>query len=345
MDTPDLSTSYLGFELRNPLVVSASPLGRSLDNVRQMEDVGAAAIVLPSLFEEQIVNESHELDYFLGHGSYSYAEALAYFPDPQLFQVAPEQYLEHVRQTKAAVEIPVIASLNGVSTGGWIDYARLMEQAGADALELNLYFIPTDPGLAGETIEDEFVDVLQTVKRSVGIPVAVKLSPYFTNLTRLARRLDAAGADGLVLFNRFQQPDVDVERLEIVPRAVLSPTDDEQSLRLPLCWIGILDGRIHGNLAASGGVHSATDVLKLIMVGADATMLASELMANGIRRLGIIRDDLYTWMIEHQRPSIRELQGCLSQRGVTFPATFERTHYVRAVSGGVPSRPSTRSVT
>jgi len=339
MDTPDLSTIYLGFKLRNPLVVSANPLGRSLDNLRQMEDMGAAAVVLPSLFEEQIVHESHELDYFLAHGTYSYAEALTYFPEPHRFELTPDQYLDHVRRAKSALEIPVIASLNGVSSGGWIEYAKLMQQAGADALELNLYFIPTDPGLTSETIEDEFVDVVQSVKESVGIPVSVKLSPYFTNLTRLARRLDQAGADGLVLFNRFQQPDVDMELLDIVPRPALSPADDEQSLRLPLCWIGILDGRIRGSLAASSGIHTAVDVLKLAMVGADATMLASELMLNGIKRLGILRHDLIAWLFEHEYTSLSQLQGCLSQRNVTFPAAFERTQYVRAVSGGVPIPP------
>ena len=342
MDTPDLSTTYLGFKLRNPLVVSANPLGRSLDNLRQMEDMGAAAVVLPSLFEEQIVHESNELDYFLAHGTYSYAEALTYFPEPHRFELAPDQYLDHVHGAKTALDIPVIASLNGVSSGGWIEHARLIQQAGADALELNLYFIPTDPGLPGETIEDEFVDVLRTVKESVQIPISVKLSPYFTNLTRFARRLDQAGADGLVLFNRFQQPDIDLESLEVVPRPTLSLVDDEQSLRLPLCWIGILDGRIRGSLAASSGIHTAVDVLKLTMVGADATMLASELMLNGIKRLGVLRHDLNAWMFEHEYTSLRQLKGSLSQRNVTFPSAFERAQYVRAVSGGVPLPPHTR---
>ena len=336
MDMPDLSTSYLGFRLSNPLVVSASPLGRSLDNLKRMEDSGAGAVVLPSLFEEQIVHESHELDYFLSHGTYSYSEALTYFPEPHQFELTPSQYLDHLRTAKAALDIPVIASLNGVSNGGWIDYARLLEQAGADALELNLYFVPTDPGLTSLAIEDEFVAVVSTVKASVRIPVAVKLSPYFTNLAGLAHRLDQAGADGLVLFNRFQQPDVDLELLEIVPRPTLSPIGDEQSLRLPLCWIGILDGRIRGSLAASSGIHTAADVLKLLMVGADVTMLASELMLNGIQQIQSIRSHLVDWLVEHEYSSVGQLQGSLSQRSVSFPAAFERTHYVRAVSGGVP---------
>jgi dihydroorotate dehydrogenase (fumarate) len=336
MSSPDLSTTYMGFPLANPLVVSASPLGRDLDNLEQMEAAGAAAVVLPSLFEEQIVHESHELDYFLSHGTYSYAEALTHFPEPHRIELTPQQYLDHLHRAKTMLHIPVVASLNGVSNGGWVEYARSLEKAGADALELNLYFIPTDPLLSSLAIEDEFVDVLATVKRTVRIPVAVKLSPYFTNLASLARRLDIAGADALVLFNRFQQPDIDLELLEIVPRPTLSPVGDEQSLRLPLNWIGILDGRVHASLAASSGIHTATDVLKLLLVGADVTMLASELMINGIDRLSAIRQDLADWLVEHEYTSIRQLQGSMSQRHAAFPAAFERTHYVRAVSRGVP---------
>jgi len=332
MTIPDLSTTYLGFRLSNPLVPSASPLSRSLDNLRWMEDAGAAAVVLPSLFEEQIVHESHELDFFLSHGTYSYAEALTFFPEPESFTLAPEQYLEHVRRAKEALRIPVIASLNGVSNGAWIEYAMLIAQAGADALELNLYFVPTSPSLAGTTIEDELVEVLEGVKRRVSIPVAAKLSPYFSNLSAVAQRLDDAGADGLVLFNRFQQPDVDLDLVELVARPTLSPVDDAQSLRLPLCWIGILSGRVRASLAASSGVHSAADVLKLLLVGADVTMLASELMLRGIDRLDVIRNELIAWLEEHEYMSVDELRGSLSQRHVTFPAAFERAHYVRAIT-------------
>jgi dihydroorotate dehydrogenase (fumarate) len=337
MDTPDLSTTYLGLQLANPLVPSATPLGRSLDNLKRMEDAGASAIVLPSLFEEQILQESHELDFFLTHGTYSYAEALTYFPEPHRFELTPEQYLENVRRAKDMLDIPVIGSLNGVSNGGWIDYAMSIEEAGADALELNLYFIPTDPALSSLAIEDEFVGVVREMKRTLQIPVAVKLSPYFTNLTALALRLDAERADGLVLFNRFQQPDVDLEQLEIVTRATLSPVGDEQSLRLPLCWIGILHGRLNASLAASSGIHSATDVLKLLMVGADVTMFASELMLNGIDRLRLIRRDLLAWLVEHEYESVKQLRGSLSQRSAGSSAAFERSHYVRALSGGVPA--------
>jgi dihydroorotate dehydrogenase (fumarate) len=331
-DTPDLTTTYLGLRLRNPLVPSSTPLGRTLDNLRQMEDAGAAAVVLPSLFEEQVVGESHELDYFLTHGTYSYAEALTYLPEPEHFTLTPERYLEHVRCAKDALGIPVIGSLNGVSNGGWVEWATAIQQAGADALELNLYFVPTDPRLSSLAIEDEFVETLRAIKRRVSIPVSVKLSPYFTNLASLARRLDDAGADGLVLFNRFQQPDVALDQLEIMTHPTFSPPGDEQSLRLPLCWIGILDGRVRASLAASSGIHTAVDVLKLLMVGADVTMLASELLIGGIPRLSAIRDDLATWLVEHEYTSIAQLQGSLSQRNVAAPSAFERTHYVRAVS-------------
>ncbi len=336
MDAPDLSTRYLGLDLESPLVVAANPLGRSLENLQRMRHAGAAAIVLPSLFEEQIVHESDELDYFLTHGTYSYAEALTYFPEPHRFELSPEQYVDHLERAARQLDIPVIASLNGVSNGGWIDYAKLLQQAGASALELNLYFIPTDPLMSSEAIENEFVDVLRAVKASVAIPVAVKLSPYFTNLTAMATRLDRAGTDGLVLFNRFQQPDVDLDSLEIVTRPTLSQVDDEQALRLPLCWIGILDGRVRCSLAATSGIHSASDVLKLLMVGADVTMLASELMLNGIDRLAAIRTDLVKWMTDHEYASVRQLRSSLSQRNVSFPAAFERSHYVRAVSSPPP---------
>jgi dihydroorotate dehydrogenase (fumarate) len=336
MTSPDLSTTYLGFNLANPLVVSASPLGDNLDNLKRMEEAGAAAVVLPSLFEEQIVHESYELDYFLAHGTYSPAAALARYPEPRKIQRTPHQYLDQLDRARLALHIPVIASLNGVSNGGWVDYARLLEEAGANALELNFYFIPTDPLLSSATIEDEFVEVLTTVKRTVRIPVAVKLSPYFTNLASMARRLDVAGADGLVLFNRFQQPDIDLDTLEIVPRPTLSPVGDEQSLRLPLNWIGILDGRVRASLAASSGIHSATDVIKLLMVGADVTMFASELMINGIARLSTIREELVNWLVQHQYASVRHLQGSMSQRNAAFPAAFERTQYLQAISGGIP---------
>ena len=336
MSIPDASVMYMGLRLSSPIVVSANPLGRSLDNLKRMEDAGAAAIVLPSLFEEQIEHESHELDYFLAHGTYSYAEALTYFPEPSQFALAPDQYLEHVRRAKESLGIPVIASLNGVSTGAWTEYAVLLESAGADAVELNCYCLPTDPNLSSLSIEDEFVDILTSVKRVVRAPVAVKLSPYYTNLIGLARRLDEAGANGLVLFNRFQQPDIDLDALEVVTRPTLSLPGDEQSLRLPLCWIGILAGRVRASLAATSGIHSVRDVLKLLLVGADVAMLASELMINGVGRMSVMRQELVAWLEEHEYTSVQQLRGSLSQRMTTAPAAFERWHYVRAVSGGVP---------
>lgn len=329
---PDLTTTYLGLSLSCPLVPSASPLTATLDTVRRMEDAGAGAIVLPSLFEEQLVDEAEGLDFLLAHGTYSQLEAATYLPEPSSFTLTAEQYLEHLRRTRAALGIPIIASLNGVSGGDWTAYARAIEQAGADALELNVYYLPTDPDLESPTIEQEYVDLLRQVWSSIEIPIAVKLSPFFTNLPGLAVQLDRAGASGLVLFNRFNQPDIDLEHLEVVPRADLTSSADPAPLRLPLRWIGILYGRVTANLAASGGVHSAEDALKLLLVGADVTMLASELIVNGPQRLTEIRCGLERWLDEHAYESVRQLRGTLSQASVSLPAAFERAHYVRAVS-------------
>jgi dihydroorotate dehydrogenase (fumarate) len=330
----DLSTTYLGFRLDNPLVPAASPLSGNVDNVRRMEDAGAGAVVLPSLFEEQIQHDSYELDYFLSHGTYSYSEAVALFADRASFPRTPDQYLELIHSAKRAVSIPVIASLNGASGGSWLEYARDVQAAGADAVEVNLYSLPMDPLMASADLEREYVEVLQTVKRSVSIPVAVKLTPFFTNLTTIARQLDEAGADGLVLFNRFQQPDIDLDRLEVVPTPAVSPGDDALSVRLPLNWIAILYPRVRASLAATGGVHTADDVLKLLLVGAAATMPASELMVHGIDRLRDIRADLVTWMERYEYQSVRHLQGSLSEQAPSMPTAFERAQYVQAVSGG-----------
>ena len=328
----DLNTTYLGLRLASPLVPSASPLAANLDTVRREEDAGAGAIVLPSLFEEQLLDEVDELDFLLAHGSYSHAEASTYLPEPATFTFGADQYLEHVQRAKAAVDVPIIGSLNGVSRGAWTDYARAIEQAGADALELNIYYLPTDPDLPSRDIEQEYVDLLREVARSLRIPVAVKLSPFFTNLAGIATQLDRAGARGLVLFNRFNQPDLDLERLEVVPRADLSTAADPSALRLPLRWIGLLYGRVEASLAGSGGVHSAEDALKLLMVGADVAMLASALIQHGVGRLAEIRCDLERWLDEHEYASVRQLRGSLSQRSAALPAAFERVQYVRAVS-------------
>jgi dihydroorotate dehydrogenase (fumarate) len=328
----DLSTTYLGLHLDSPLVPSASPLCGTLDNLRRMEDAGAAAVVLPSLFEEQINHESRDLDFFLNHATYSFAEAQTFFPEPGAFRLTPAAYLEFVRRAKAALSIPVIGSLNGVSSGGWVSYAQEIEQAGADALELNVYFVPTDPYQPGSAIEQDYVDLLRDVAREVSIPVAVKLSPYFSNLANVALRLTESGAAGLVLFNRFYQPDVDLDTMEIVPRPTLSTPRETQALRLPLSWIGILYGRVRASLAGSSGVHSARDVLKLLLVGADVTMMTSALMSKGIDHLATVRRELEEWMLEHEYASVRQLKGSMSQQSVSHPAAFERAHYVRAVA-------------
>ena len=329
---PDLSTVYLGLHLRNPLVASASPMWRSLSALRQLEDAGAAAVVLPSLFEEQIDAESHDLDRYLTHGVYSYAEAPTYLPEPKEFRLAPDQYLEHVRKAKAAVGIPVIGSLNGVSSGGWIRYAEEIAAAGADALELNIYYVPTDPFLSSLEIEDMYVDLLRRVKERLTVPVAVKLSPFFTNLASIARRLDETGANGLVLFNRFYQPDIDLDALEVVPRATLSAPDAPDAFRLPLRWVAILYGRVRADLAASSGIHTPQEVLKAVMAGASVAMMTSAILRDGVERVSVLLEGLRRWLDEREYESIRQMRGSLSQRSVAYPAAFERAHYVRAIS-------------
>jgi dihydroorotate dehydrogenase (fumarate) len=325
----DLKTSYLGLQLRNPLVASASPLSKKVELVQRMEEAGAAAVVLYSLFEEQILHESHALDHYLSRGAESYAEALSYFPDLPSYNLEPDSYLEHLRRVKRLVQIPVIGSLNGVSPGHWLEYAHKIEQAGADALELNIYDLPTDPEVPGAALEERYVALVQEVRAQIRIPFAVKLSPFFTALPNLARRLAAAGADGMVLFNRFYQPDIDLEQLEVQPTVHLSRSDD---LLLPLRWIAILSPQIPADFVLTGGVHTAHDVLKSMMVGAKVTMLASELLANGIFRLEAILNDLRLWMEEHEYESIEQMQGSMSQRAVAEPAAFERANYMRALN-------------
>ncbi len=324
----DLTTRYLGLSLTSPLVASASPLGERLDTICRLEDAGAAAVVLPSLFEEQITLESEQLDHHLSHGAESYAEALSYFPDLHTYRLGPDGYLEHVRRAKARVRIPVIGSLNGVSSGGWIDYARRIEQAGADALELNIYHIPTDPVVSGAEVEQMYFDLVRDVKASVTVPVAVKLGHAFTAMANVASRLDAAGADALVLFNRFYQPDFDLETLEVTPRLTLSHSWE---LLLRLHWTAILYGHVRADLAVTGGVHTAEDVLKAMMAGARAAMLASALLQDGIEHLGRIRTDLVTWMETHEYESIRQMRGSMSYRAVRAPAAFERANYMKVL--------------
>lgn len=330
--TPDLSTTYLGLQLASPLVPSASPLSRSLDTIRRMEDAGAAAVVLHSLFEEQIESESHALNRDLDASADSgHWEATSYLPEPDEFTLSPDQYLEHVRRARDAVGIPVIASLNGVSAGGWLKYAHLIEQAGAEALELNVYAVPSDPRLAGARLDESTLDLVRQVRQSVSIPLAVKLSPFYSNLTHMARELDAIGVDGLVLFNRFNQPDIDLEALAVVTRPLISYDGEAEVLRLPLRWIAMLHGRIGADLAATGGVHKAEDVVKLLLVGASVTMLASALLLHGVGRLHTIKENLVAWLEEHEYDSVGQLRGSMSQRCVPDPAAFERAQYVRTV--------------
>lgn len=326
----DLTTRYLGMDLRSPLVVSASPLSEEIDNIKRMRDAGAAAVVLYSLFEEQIAQEQHALHHHLTHGTESYAEALSYFPEPDFFHVGPAGYLEHIRQAKEAVDIPIIASLNGSSLDGWTDFAFQIEQAGADALELNVYRIPTDTTLTGAEIEADVVRIVKAVKAVVNIPVAVKLSPYYSNMANMARQLDNAGANGLVLFNRFYQPDIDLEALEVKPNVLLSTP---QALRLPLRWIAILYGRIKADLAATSGIHQAEDALKVLMTGASVTMMASALMKHGIEHLSAVETGILRWMEEHEYDSVKQMQGSMSQMKMGGNATaFERAQYMQAVS-------------
>jgi len=326
----DLSTTYLGLKLRSPLVVSASPLSREVDGICRLEDAGAAAVVLYSLFEEQLHQEEVDLEHHLNAGTNSFAESLSYFPQPSEFTTGPEGYLNHIRKAKSATSIPIIASLNGSTLGGWTKFAGEIERAGADAIECNIYYLPTDPNVTAEEIEKNYVEILRAVKSTVTIPVAIKLSPFFSNLTNLAHRLDAAGADSLVLFNRFYQPDIDLEELELRPNVLLSTP---QALRLPLTWIGILYGRIKANLAGTGGVHNAEDVIKVLMVGASVTMMCSSLMRHGINHLRHVEREMREWMEEHEYESVAQMQGSMSQLRCPDPGAFERAQYMRAVKG------------
>jgi dihydroorotate dehydrogenase (fumarate) len=328
----DLSTRYLGLSLANPLVVSPSPLCEDLGNIKRMEDAGAGAIVLRSLFEEQIELESQHLDRSLSQATEQYGESVTYFPDLPHYNLGPEGYLEHVRRAKAAVAVPVIGSLNGTSAGGWIEYARKIEQAGADALELNVFYLPTDPGLTGSEVEQRYVDLVRAVKQSVSIPVAVKLGHSFSAPANLARRLDAAGANALVLFNRFYLPDFDLELLDVVPTLTLSsPTE----LLVRLHWIAILYGHVKADLAATGGVHGADDVVKAMMAGARVAMMTSALLVHGIDHLVRVRRALLEWMEAHEYDSIAQMQGSMSYRSVADPTAYERANYMRVLSSYV----------
>jgi len=324
----DLTTNYLGLKLRSPLVPSASPLSEDVDNIRRMEDMGAGAVVLHSLFEEQLRQDRLELNAHLQHGTESYAEALTYFPEPGEFHLGPEDYLKHIAKAKKAVNIPIIASLNGSSPGGWTDYARQVQQAGADALELNIYYIPTNPDLDGTEVERTYLEILQAVRSAVTIPVAVKLSPFFSNFPNMAKKLVATGANGLVLFNRFYQPDLDLESLEVKPNLLLS---SPIAMRLPLRWIAILFGKLDASLAATSGIHRGADALKMLMAGADVTMLCSALIRHGIAQIKVMENEMTAWMEEHEYESVAQLKGSLSQKNCADPAAFERAQYMKAL--------------
>lgn len=324
----DLSTRYLGLELRSPLMASASPLSQELSGIRALEDAGASAVVLGSLFEEQLRLETFELVHHLSASTESFVEALSFFPQSSEFHLGPDEYLNHILKAKAAVDVPLIASLNGSTAGGWTEYARQIQDAGADALECNIYYIPTDMDLAGEAVEQTYVEIARAVKAAVTIPVAIKLSPFFSNMANMARRMESAGADGLVLFNRFYQPDIDLEELEVKPNVLLSTP---QPLRLPLTWIGILYGHVKMSLAATSGIHTAQDALKMLMVGADVTMLCSALFLHGISHLQEVERGIVRWMEEREYESVSQMRGSMSRLRCPDPSAFERAQYLRAI--------------
>jgi dihydroorotate dehydrogenase (fumarate) len=325
----DLTTTYMGYKLRSPLVASASPLSETIDGIRRLEDAGAGAVVLFSLFEEQLRLEQLALHHHLTNGTESYAEAQSFFPEPREFKASSRSYLELIRKAKEQVNIPIIASLNGTTPGSWVKFAREIEEAGADALEMNLYTIPTDSFVSGADVEQNDIDVVNAVRSSISIPVALKLSPYFSNMANMARRFDKAGAASLVLFNRFYQPDIDLDTLEVRPNILLSTP---QAQRLPMRWIAILYGRIRADLAATGGIHSGKDAAKMLLAGATVTMMASALLKNGIDYLQTMETELCEWMEQHEYASVSELRGALSQRHAEDPSAYERVQYMKALT-------------
>ncbi|MFQ6613700.1 MAG: dihydroorotate dehydrogenase-like protein [Fidelibacterota bacterium] len=325
-----LNTRYLGFELNSPLVPSASPFTRDIDMVRRLEDAGAPLIIMHSLFEEEIIHEDEELDHHLTHGTESYSESLSYFPEHSEFKQNCELYLEQLTAIKKAVSVPVIASLNGVTTGGWVEKAGLLARNGADALELNIYHVPTDPVQDSAAVEDLYVEILKAIKSEVSIPVAVKLGPFFSALPAFAGRLEQEGADGVVLFNRFYQPDIDLEALDVVPGLNLSTSVE---IRLPLRWIAVLSGQCKKmDFAASGGIHTSEDVLKVIMAGADVAMMTSALLKFGPEHLSKVREQMVDWMEEHEYESISQMKGSMSMETVLDPKTFVRTNYMKMLN-------------
>lgn len=324
-----LETKYLGMDLINPVIPSAGPLSREIDNIKKMEDSEAAAVVLYSLFEEQIEHESLELHHYTSHHADSHAEATNYFPEMEDYVTGPEEYLEHIKKAKDAVDIPIIASLNGKSLGGWTEYAKKIEQAGADALELNIYKIAADINQSGSDVENMYVDIVKEVTNNVKIPVAVKLSPYFSSMSWMAKKIVEAGASGLVLFNRFYQPDIDLEKLEVVPDVVLS---NPEMIRLRLRWIAILHDNIKADLAATGGVYSEEDILKLIMAGAQVTQMLAALLKHGIEHIKTVLTKLIYWGEEHEYESLDQMRGSICYKNVSDPSQFERANYMNVLN-------------
>jgi len=321
----NLATTYLGLELPHPFIAGASPMTEDLDRVKQLADAGAAAVVMHSLFEEQIVAEQRATHEALETSAESSAEALSYFPKPEQFKLGPDEYLEQIRKIKKALDVPVIASLNGSTMGGWLDYAKMMEQAGADALELNVYYLATDPATSGQDIEKRSIEMIGAVNQSVRFPIAVKLSPFFSSLPHFARQLDGLGVDGLVLFNRFYQPDINVDELEAVRSLQLSNSDE---LLLRLRWLAILSGRTRASLAVTGGVHTAVDAVKAIMAGAHAVQMVSALLKNGPAHLGKVRDQMADWMEQHEYDSLEQMRGSMNLSRSPDPSAYERANYM-----------------
>ncbi len=324
----DLRTTYMGMELKHPIVASSSPLAGSVANIKRLEDAGASAVVLFSLFEEQLKHDSAAMEHLMTAGTESFAESLSYFPEVDDYTVGPDTYLDLLRRSSAAVDIPVIGSLNGITNTGWIEYAQLMQQAGARGIELNIYYIPADLTTSGREVEDRYLDIVKAVKAAVTVPVAVKLSPFFSAIGAMAKSLDDAGADALVLFNRFYQPDFDLDRLEVAPNLHLSTPDE---IRLPLLWIAVLYGKLRASLGATRGVHTPIEVVKYLMAGADAVMTTSALLKNGISYISILRDGLKTWMEIHQYESVAQMKGSMSQQNVADPTAFERANYIKTL--------------
>jgi len=329
----NLETTYMGLKLKNPVAASASPLSKEIGGIKKMEDSGASAIVLFSLFEEQIIHDSASLEHYLDFGAESFAEALSYFPQPQDYHAGPDDYLKLIRQAKEAVKIPIIASLNGLSTGGWTRYAKEMEDAGADGLELNIYYIPTNPDVPGSEVEKRYIEVVKAVKSETKIPISVKLGPYFSSTSNMAKQLAGVGADALVLFNRFYEPDFDLEDLAVKPSLVLSAPNE---MRLPLHWVAILHGRVDIDLALSSGVHNHLDVLKAMMAGANVAMLTSDILRRGVGRFGEIVTDMRKWMEEHEYESVAQMRGSMSQKNVSDPLAYERANYMKELQSFRP---------